>query len=480
MPPPTRTLSTTLLALALAAAAPAAANPPNILFILAEDIGPDLGCYGTPLVRTPRLDALAARGVRYQHCFTTAPVCSASRSALMTGMYATTIGAHNHRTWSWNKRPLPEGVRTIMDYFRSAGYFTCNLSSGTKEKDPVTGERLPTGARGAGKVDVNFVVERPFDGRDWNQRRPGQPFYAEITIGETHKGPGWPLARKVLGKQCVDPTKVKLPPYYPDHPIARDEYANYLDAIMLVDGYVGELLDRLEREGLAQNTVVVFIGDNGQCLFRSKQFLYDGGIHIPLLIAWPDRRRAGTVDERLVSGIDLPAALLGLAGIKPGPAMQGRDFLDPATPPREHIFAARDRMDVSTDRMRAVRTAHWKYIRNYFPMIPYMQHNAYKERSYPTWNLVKQLGRERSLTPEAALFAAERKPVEELYDLSADPHEVRNLASNPAHFATLRQLRGLVDEWVIATGDRGATMEDPLDIFRGYNGHLPDAAPTPR
>lgn len=468
-----------LLVTVTATAAPEISRP-NILFILAEDIGPDLGCYGTPLVRTPYLDALAASGVRFQNCFTTSPVCSASRSALMTGMYQTTIGCHNHRTWQWNKKPLPAGVRPITEYFRDAGYFTCNLWSGTKEHDPLTGERLPTGSRGTGKTDLNFMAEQLFDGNDWNQRKDGQPFFAQITIGETHKGAGWPLARKVLGDRRVDPSKVKLPPYYPDHPIARDEYANYLDATMLMDGYVGELLERLKNDGLARNTVVVFIGDNGQCLFRSKQFLYDGGIRVPLLIAWPDRRRAGTVDDQLVSGIDLSAALLGLAGIKPGPSMQGRDFLDPQTPPRSHVFAARDRMDVSTDRMRAVRTDRWKYIRNYLPMIPYMQHNAYKERSYPTWNLVKDLAKEKALPPEVARFAEPRKPLEELYDLAADPHEVNNLAGEPEHISMLRRLRGLVDEWVVASGDRGAVMEDPIDIYRGYNGHLPEDPPRSR
>jgi len=466
-----------LVVVAVATSAFAAnSGRPNILFILAEDIGPQLACYGEPLVRTPNLDALAARGVRYTRAFTTAPVCSASRSAFMTGMYQTTIGAHQHRTWAWNKRPLPDGVRTLPDYFRSAGYYTANLSAqaGKAKKGGAGGLRL-TGASGSGKTDLNFLVEKLFDGNDWNQRAAGQPFFAQITIQESHKGDGWTFARsKDSPVGHVDADKVKLPPYYPNHPIAREEYANYLDAISLMDSFVGQVLARLEREGLAQNTIVVFIGDNGACQFRSKQFLYDGGIHVPLLIAWPDRRRAGNVDQQLVSGIDVSAALLGFAGVKPGPVFQGRNFLAPGATPRDHIFAARDRMDASTDRMRAVRTEQWKYIRNYFPAIPYQQANAYKEKQYPTWNLVKELGRAGKLTPEAALFAAERKPIEELFDLSADPHEVRNLAADPAHAATLRELRGLVDQWVLESGDKGNLIEDPLDIYRGYAGHLPD------
>ncbi|MCX6952042.1 MAG: sulfatase [Verrucomicrobia bacterium] len=468
-----------LAAVALAAPAFAAdAAKPNILFILAEDIGCHLSCYGEPLVQTPNLDRLAARGVRYTHAFTTAPVCSASRSAIMTGMYQTTIGAHQHRTWQWNKRPLPPGVRTITDYFRDAGYFTANLAAGPGKGKKAAAPGAPrlTGAAGTGKTDFNFLTDGPpFDGYDWNQRKPGQPFFAEISINESHKGPGWTFARsKDSPVGHVDAAKVKLPPYYPDHPVAREEYANYLDAIQLMDFHVGEVLARLEREGLADSTIIVFIGDNGQCLFRSKQFLYDGGLSIPLLIALPDRRRAGAVDDQLVSAIDLSAALLGFAGVKPNAVFQGRDFLAPGATPRTHVFAARDRMDESTDRMRAVRTADWKYIRNYFPAIPYMQRNAYKENQYPTWNLVKQLAREGKLTPEAALFAADRKPVEELYELAADPYEVKNLAADPRHAAKLRELRALVDQWVVESHDQGGLIEDPLDIYKGYNGRMPD------
>lgn len=471
-----------LLAFALAASGFAQSLPaarPNILFILAEDIGPELGCYGVPLVKTPHLDALASRGVRYTNAFTTAPVCSASRSAIMTGMYQTSIGAHHHRTWQWNKRPLPTGVRTLTDCLRDAGYFTANLAApgGKKaKKENASGLKI-TGADGTGKTDFNFLAEKPFDGTAWSQRAPGQPFFAQISINESHKGDGWTLARSPdspVGH--VDASAIKLPPYYPDHPVAREEYANYLDAVALMDHFVGEVLARLERDGLAGNTIVVFMGDNGQCLFRSKQFLYDGGIHVPLLISWPDRRRAGTVDTQLVSSIDVTAALLGLAGARAGPAMQGRNFLAPGATPRIQVFAARDRMDESTDRIRAVRTAEWKYIRNYLPAIPYQQYNAYKEKSYPTWNLVKELARTGGLAPEAALFAATRKPLEELYDLRSDPHEVRNLAGDPAHAARLRELRAALTAWTVETGDQGDRIEDPLDIYQGYNGRLPDEA----
>ena len=457
--------------------APMAARP-NVLYIILEDTGPHFGCYDEPLVQTPNLDRLAAQGVRFANTFCTAPVCSASRSALMSGCYQTYTGCHNHRTWSWNKRALPAPAAHLCDWFRAAGYYTCNLqpSGKTKGKGPIA--KL-NGAAGAGKLDHNFLTTAPkpgdpFDGTDWNQRAAGQPFFAHITIIETHKGGGWTTARQQPKSELVDPNKLKLPPYYPDHPVARDEYANYLDAVHLVDGYVGKVLARLEAEGLAKNTVVVLSSDHGP-LFRGKQFLYDNGLRIPLIIRFPDGRGAGTVDPRLAHGVDLAPTMLAACGITPpAGAMHGRDLFAPGAARPTHVFAARDRMDTSIDRMRAVRTERFKYIRNYLPAVPYMQHNAYKENGYPTWNLVKELTKAGTITPlEAALFAAPTKPIEELYDLAADPHEVKNLASVRAHAATLKQLRGLVDGFV-RDYDRGTAYEDPVEIYRGYNGALPE------
>jgi arylsulfatase A-like enzyme len=456
---------------------------PNILYVILEDIGPNLSCYGEPLVRTPHLDRFAAEGIRFANAFCTAPVCSASRSALMTGCYQTFIGAHHHRTWEWNKKDLAAPVRHLCDWFRQAGYFTCNLQRSAEER--VAAHGATTGAAGNGKIDLNFRVAGPregdpFDGISWDQRQPGQPFFAHITIFETHKGAGWKLARQQPKDELVDPDKLKLPLYYPDHPVARDEYANYLDAIHQSDGFFAQLLQRLEDEGLARNTIVVVSSDHGP-LFRGKQFVYDNGLRIPLMVRFPDRREAGKVDSRLVSGVDIAPTLLGLAGITaPAGAMQGRDILAAGGRPRSEVFAARDRMDIAVDRMRAVRTDRFKYIRNYLSAVAYMQSNPYKEQEYPTWNLVKQLQAEGKLSAEAALFAAPTKPIEELYDLAADPDELRNLALDPAYSDTLRDLRARLDAWVAAT-DRGVVYEDPVDIYRGFYRHLPDEpAPQPR
>jgi arylsulfatase A-like enzyme len=453
------------------------ANRPNILYIIMEDVGPQFACYGEPLVSTPHLDRLAGEGTRFTQVFSAAPVCSASRSCLMTGNFQTRIGAHQHRTWPWRKQALQTPVRHISDWFRDAGYFTCNLQPG----DRVGGEQKAGlhGAAGSGKIDLNFFrndakKQNFFDGNDWNQRAQEQPFFAHITIIETHKGAGWKVARQQPKDQLVDPAAVKLASFYPDNLVARDEYANYLDAIHLSDGYVGELLARLERDGLAKNTVVVLSSDHGQCLFRSKQFLYDGGLHIPLIVRYPDGKGAGTVDDRFISGVDVAPMLLGMAGIEvPRGAMQGHDPLAPDAKQRDYILAARDRMDIAMDRMRAVRTRKYKYIRNYQPAVPYMQKNPYKEEEYPTWNLVKELAKENKLTLTQGLFAASDKPVEELFDLSADPDEVHNLATDIAFESTLRELRSVIDQFV-QENDGPVVNEDSLEVYRGFYGHLPE------
>jgi arylsulfatase A-like enzyme len=431
---------------------------PNILWILMEDVGPEMACYGEPLVSTPNIDRLAREGVRFTNAHTTSPVCSPSRSALITGMYQTTIGAHQHRTFE--RQPLPPGVNVVTNYLRKAGYFTVISGAGPGKKS--------AGATGSGKTDFNFLIDKPFDGYDWNQRQPGQPFFAQLSLSESHRGPGWPLARKTL-KNLIDPNKVKLPPTWPDHPVARDDYANYLDAIQLCDLYVGEIFERLENEKLLDNTIIFLMGDNGQCSHRGKQFLYDQGTHVPLIVRFPNKKDAGTVREDLVIHLDMTAATLKLAGAPIPSNMQGKDFFAPDFK-REMIFTARDRMDMSTDRMRAVRTKQYKYIRNFYPMIPYMQFNQYKERQYPVWNLIKELKAAGKLRQELMLFAGDTKPIEELYDLSKDPWEVNNLAALPEHQETLLKLRAEVDKWMKETNDQGWRMEDPVQIYQSHNG----------
>jgi N-sulfoglucosamine sulfohydrolase len=433
-------------------------DKPNILWILSEDISPDLSCYGTAAVQTPNLDRLAGQGVRYTNAFTTSPVCSASRSAMITGMYQTSVGVHHHRSHRSDGYTLPQPVRMITEYFRRAGYFTANVKNAAP------------GVRGSGKTDFNFRFENAFDGDDWNKRKAGQPFFAQLSISVTHRGGHWKNLSQKL-KNPVDPAKVKLPTYYPDHPVARRDWATYLDSIQVMDGYVGKILKRLDDEGLTDNTVVIFIGDHGRCHVRGKQWLYDGGIHIPLIIRWPGKLKAGQVCHDLVSAIDISATVLKIAGFEPPKYMQGRVFLGPNTKKRQYIIAARDRCDETIDRIRCVRTKRYKYIRNFMPERPYTRINRYKERSYPMLPLMRKLHSEGKLSPVQALFMAPRKPVEELYDIKNDPYEINNLADSPKHQKTLKKMRRILDKWFEETGDMGQFPEpesaiQPRDLER--------------
>ncbi len=436
-------------------AAPVADTPgptrPNILWLIAEDLGPELGCYGTPQVWTPNLDRLAAQGARYTRAYTTAPVCSASRSAFMTGMYQTTIGAHNHRSHRDDGYRLPSGVRVLSDWFRDAGYFTANV------RDIAPG----VGFRGTGKTDWNFTQpERPFDTDRWADLKSHKPFFAQINFQETH--------RAFHAPPRADPAKVVIPPYYPDHPVTRKDWAAYLDAASELDRKVGKILEQLEADGLADNTVVVFFGDHGQAHIRGKQFCYEEGLHIPLLIRWPKKLpmpqhfRPGTVDDRLIEAIDFGPTMLALAGAPKPEKVQGHIFLgDRADPPRQYAFGARDRCDETVFRFRTVRDDRYRYIRNFTPERPFLQANKYKERQYPVWNLLKQLHADGKLTPVQDRLCAPTMPAEELYDLRNDPYEIDNLADKPEHQETLKRLRAVLEHWIDETNDQGRTLEPP-------------------
>ena len=450
--------------LCMLAEASNAADRPNILWLIAEDFSPDLGCYGTTEVSTPNLDKLAGQGVRYTRCFTTAPVCSASRSAFMTGMYQTTIGAHNHRSHRDDGYQLPDGARVLTDWLRDAGYFTANI------------RELPAelGFRGSGKTDWNFTYSgQPFDSDKWSDLASHQPFYAQVNFQETH--------RAFRAPAQADPAKVVIPPYYPDHPVTRTDWAQYLDAATELDRKIGLILAQLEKDGLAESTVVCFFGDHGQAHVRGKQFCYDSGLRVPLIIRWPRSFPApkhftpGTVDDRLLASIDLSATTLAIAGAKKPEKMQGEIFLgDAAGPPRKYVFGARDRCDETVFRFRTVRTDRYRYIHNFTPDRPFLQPNDYKERSYPVWNLLKQLDAEGKLTPLQKFLTAPTMPEEELYDVVADPNETKNLANSPEHAAVLKELRAAVDQWIVESNDQGQQLEPPeLAAAEGRTKPLP-------
>jgi len=436
-----------------ALAANAAQSKPSFLWLVAEDCSPSaFSCYGEQrAASTPNIDRLAASGVRYARFYVTAPVCSPSRSSFMTGMYATTIGAHNHRTA--DKKPLPDGVRILSDWMRDAGYFTANI------------RQLPSalGFQGSGKTDWNFLYTGDrFDSEDWADLTSHRPFLAQINFGETH--------RTYRAPKQTDPAAVELPPYYPDHPVTREDYAKYLDSASELDRKVAAVLAQLDHDGLADNTVVLFMGDNGESHVRGKQFCYEEGLRVPFIIRWPKALplpkhfKPGMVDDRLLESIDIAPTFLSLAGAPIPPRMQGRPFLgNHVGGPKQYIFGARDRCDETTMRIRTVRDARYRYIRNSMPETPFLATNAYKERQYPVWNLLKELHAQGKLTPAQEFLCQPRMPDEELYDLETDPHEIHNLASSThsAHKAELKKLRAVLEKWIEDTDDKGRIPEPP-------------------
>ncbi|MFC7293074.1 sulfatase [Hirschia litorea] len=436
---------------------------PNILWIMSEDMGPELGIYGTPETITPNLDALAKKGQVYEQAFTNAPICSISRSSLYTGMYQTSIGAHQHRTPEDRKKPLPEGVKLLTDHFRDAGYFTSLIKKIERDDGP------DGWFEGKLKTDWNFTYEgEPYDTNALSDLKANQPFFAHVQFPETHRGKDWDNAKNVIDHPA-DPAKVDLPPYYPDTPTARDDWADYLDAVMAFDRKSGVVLRRLKEEGLDKNTIVIVLSDHGRAMVRGKQWLYDSGLHIPLFIYIPEGLekpkgyKAGSRTDMMVSGIDITATTLELAGIDPGLVMQGRAFLGDDAVQRTYTFAARDRADETVDYMRSVRDARYRYIRNYMPERPYTQLNGYKEAQYPVLREMFRLYRDGKLGQIPSLFMAPKKPVEELFDTKTDPHNVVNLANDPKYAAKLVEMRAALATWEVETNDQGRFPE-PADI----------------
>lgn len=446
-------LAFTLVTLGSAIVGTAAdAKRPNILWLIGEDFSPDLGCYGTKEVWSPNLDRLAAQGMRFNRMFTTAPVCSASRSAFMTGMYQTTIGAHNHRSHRDDGYKVPAGVRPITDWLRDAGYLTANIR--------VFPAAL--GFRGSGKTDWNFTYPaQPFDSDKWTDLKAKQPFMAQVNFQETH--------RTFHGPKRADPAKVALPPIYPDHPVTREDWAAYLDDASELDRKIGLVLRQLEEDGLADDTIVIFMGDHGQAHVRGKQFVYDDGLRVPFIVRWaknfpePKGFKSGTVSDRIIEAIDIAPTLLDLAGAAKPAKMQGRIlFGDRAEPARDAAFGARDRCDETVFRFRTVRDARYRYIRNFTPERPFLQANAYKARQYPVWNLIKELGAAGKLTAwQQNFYLSPTMAPEELYDMDSDPWAMNNLvgSKDPAHQNALARLRVTLDKWITDSDDQGRVLE---------------------
>jgi len=433
---------------------------PNIVWIVAEDMSDNWSCYGENTIQTPNIDKLAGEGELFENAYITAPVCSPSRSAMITGMYQTTIGAHNHRSQRkegkgggneeyYESYRLPGDIPFLPRLFKEAGYYTVlgNDKSVLGNEEDV---------RGFGKTDYNFEFDRDlYDDNDWKDRQSGQPFFAQIQLrgGKFRNAPV---------DNPVDPNEVNLPPYYPDDEILRKDWAEYLNSVLYLDQQVKEIIDRLKRENIYDKTAVFLFTDHGISHLRAKQFLYEDGIKIPLVVKCPGLSDAGNRRKDLVSQIDISATSLYLAGIPIPDAMQGRSFYGEEYRPQEYIFAARDRCDETVDLIRAVSTGRFKYIANFFPHKPHVQPNTYKDGKEIIQHM-RQLYANDMLKKETERYFKPERPVEELYDLENDPFELNNLAGNDTYRDTLQKMRNILISTILETKDLGFIPEPILE-----------------
>ena len=445
-----------------------AADRPNVLWFIVDDMSANFGSYGETTIATPHVDRLAKEGTRFSRAYVTAPVCSPCRSALVTGMYQTTIGAHHHRSGRGElKINLPKEVTPTPKLFQQGGYYTC-IGSGLPDLDfrglpfgAGKGKKAKAGGGSRlGKTDYNFEWDPAmYDSADWAGRKPGQPFFMQVQLHGGKLREGAEAGRIQFRERVVrelgagtDPAKVTLPPYYPRDPVLLQDWADYLDSVRLTDVHVGRVLARLEQEGELANTLIVFMTDHGISHARGKQFLYEEGAHVPLVIRGPGVP-AGQVRPDLVEHIDLAALSLAAAGLGVPSWMQGKDILAANYAQRDEAFSARDRCDETTEKLRSLRTDKFIYIRNFHAERPHLQPCAYKDGKA----IVQQLralhaaGKLSELS-EKLLFSPTR-PREELYELSADRWQVRNLGEDPAYAAVLADHRRRLDAKLVATKD---------------------------
>jgi arylsulfatase A-like enzyme len=402
----------------------------------------------------------------------------------MTGMYQTTTDTHNMRSHRTDDYRLPEGVRPLTHRLQEAGYFTANIS------------RIGDQEVGTGKLDLNFVNEGPiYQSDDWEALKTRQPFFAQINMPEaeydiydrqTWKHPRVKWYGEDQHPRVATPENVTPPPYYPDHQIVREEWTRYLNSISGMDVRIGWILDRLRQDGLADNIIVVFFGDNGRMEPRGIHWMWDTGLLVPLIIRYPSgvpaprQYRPGGVIEDVVSLLDITATTLWMAGVEKPMSMQSRVFLgDRPDPPRTFAFAARDRIDETRNRIRSVREARYHYIRNYMPEMGFASLNRYKEKCFAIIPLMRDMQRAGTLTGPA-LDLMQPLPPEQLYDTLTDPHEIRNLAASadPEHRAALLRLRAALDAWIAETGDRGEFPE-PDHVVAPFEKEMHDWFGTP-
>lgn len=438
---------------------------PNIIWIVAEDLSPFLGCWGNKTVNTPNIDQLAKEGVRYTKVFTTSGVCAPSRSVLITGMYQTSIGTQHMRTAGDPKyQPVPpysavvpEQVRCFPEYLRQVGYYcTNNMKTDYQFEAPVT------------------VWDENGPAASWKNRPAGSPFFAVFNFAITHESQLFMRSKDSLE---ISPDNVTVPAYYPNTETVRKDIARALTLVNILDRHVGQLIKKLKDDGLYDQTIIFFYTDHGGPLPWMKRELYDRGIHIPTIVRFPGGKDGGTGRDDLISLVDFAPTVLSLAGIQPPAHMQGQAFLGfyRVKNGRTHIFAARDRMDTEYDRVRAVRDRRFKYIRNYEPGKPSYQDIKFR-LDIPMMKEMLALNHAGNLDPIQSAWFASSKPAEELYDTELDPDELRNLATNPEYAKKVTEMRAVLDAWLSRYGDLGAGNE--MDMIRGWWGNANKAPKT--
>ena len=431
----------------LAAFAPlgAAEKQPNILWLVNEDHGPHVGCYGDSYADTPTFDALAAKGIRYTHCWSNAPVCAPARTTLICGMYAHSTGAEHMRSTV----PFPAGKKMYPQLLREAGYYCTNNA----------------------KEDYNIaapgkVWDESSKKAHWKNRPEGAPFMAVFNCEKSHES----QIRAPRHMLVHDPAKVRVPAYHPDTPEVRHDWAQYYDGVTAADAVAGARLKELADAGLAEDTIVFYYADHGSGMPGNKRWPLNRGLQVPLVIYIPEKfadlrppecTKPGGVSDRLVSFVDFAPTLCSLAGVKPPDWLQGHAFLGKfIAPAQPFLFGFRGRMDERTDCVRSATDGRFVYARNFRPDLIYGQHLAYMWET-PTTRVWERMFREGKLNDAQSAFW-KPKPAEELYDLQTDRDEVRNLAALPEHSAVLQKLRDALRDNEIRIRDVGLLPEGEM------------------
>ncbi len=422
---------------------------PNILWLTAEDIGPAFGCYGDPQAKTPNIDQLAKEGIVFTDVYATAAICAPARSALITGIQATSLGTQHLRS----EIPVPDSLKILPEFLRKAGYYCTNNDKTDYNFDP------------AGRWDEN--------GRDahWKHGPKGTPFFSVFNFGITHEGNTNRFeARDIAGlTDYHDPAKAQLPPYYPDTPEMRTIWAHLYDLITKFDMQLGEKIKELKDAGEMDNTIIFVFADHGYGMPRYKRWCYKSGMQVPLVVYVPDKYKSlfetkkGTKDNKLISFADFAPTVMSLAGLKPAPAMQGVPFAGKHIQKNEYIYGARSRADDAYDISRLISDGRYEYIHNFMPYKPYIQKALIfgdEKRSYRELNALKDEGR----LNDTVMRMYRPKDTEELYDLNSDPYELNNLASDPAWLDKKNELKAQLMSSLIEKKDIGFLYESEMMI----------------